>query len=173
MADVTVVVAGPDDWEMVRDLRLAALADTPDAFGATHAEESAFTPAQWQDRLARPDATTIVAHLEDGSGPRPAGLMIVLPAEGEPASMGIVVGVWVAPWARGRGVSDRLLEAIIDAAAAAGRTRLILDVADANPHAQALYARHGFRRTGRTGTLPAPRTHVTEHELALDLTRHP
>lgn len=175
---VTVRRATVDDWREVRDLRLAALQDTPDAFGATYEEEAGFSPEDWQGRLSRPDADTFLAGLADDeqpeAGPTPAGLMTLLPAStlpglDEPPATGIIVAVWVAPWARGRGVADRLLEAVLAAAPAAGYTRLVLDVADGNPHAQALYARHGFTRTGRTGTLPPPRTHVTEHQLAREV----
>ncbi len=86
-----------------------------------------------------------------------------------PASEAAIYAVWVAPSARGRGVGDALLRSAINHARQSGYTRVVLDVSDVNESAQALYARHGFTRTGRTGTLPAPRTHVTEHELALDL----
>lgn len=175
---VTVRRAAVDDWPEVRDLRLAALQDTPDAFGATFEEEAAFAPEDWQGRLSRPDAATYLAGLADedqpDAGPTPAGLMTLLSASAlpgldEPPGTGIIVAVWVAPRARGRGVADRLLEAVLAGAPAAGYTRLVLDVADGNPHAQALYARHGFVRTGRTGTLPPPRTHVTEHQLAREV----
>ncbi len=93
---------------------------------------------------------------------------MVAPAFGAPEDAGIY-GVWVAPSARGRGVGDALLATAIEHARAAGHPRAVLDVGDHNTAAQALYARHGFRPTGRTGSLPEPRTHVTEHELARDL----
>ena len=58
-------------------------------------------------------------------------------------------------------------DALMTAAIAWGRqqhlARLLLDVGDENVPAIALYGRHGFQPTGELGTLPAPRTHVTEH----------
>lgn len=167
---VVVSAVFPEDWQVVRDLRLAALADEPDAFGATLAQEVERPERAWREGLAVPTAPALVASLvgEEEGRAWPVGLVMVAPAFGAPEHAG-VYGLWVDPSARGRGVGDALLEAALDHARAAGYARAVLDVGDNNTPAQALYARHGFEPTGRTGTLPAPRTHVTEHELARDL----
>lgn len=168
---VRVATAGPDEWQLVRQLRLSALADTPDAFGSTLEKESEQPEAWWRGRL-EPDApgTTLVASLVDAEGvPRPAGLVVVAPSFHGPPSEAGIYAVWVAPSARGRGVGDALIHSAVNHARQSGFHRVVLDVGDFNEVAQAAYARHGFTRTGRTGSLPAPRTHVTEHELALDL----
>jgi ribosomal protein S18 acetylase RimI-like enzyme len=161
--DVRVEVAGPDAWEVVRTLRLAALADAPDAFCATHDAEAALTEADWRDRLARPDVDSLVAWVGDD----PAGVTVVEPWEdGEVAGVGTV---WVTPAARGLGVGDALLTLAVDVARRRGYRRAALEVGDHNAPAQRLYARHGFTATGRTSTMPPPKAHVTEHELARDL----
>jgi ribosomal protein S18 acetylase RimI-like enzyme len=150
--------AGVEDWRRVKALRLAALGDAPDAFGTTHAEDAARPDEGWQDRL-RSGAVTLVA-VADG---RDAGLCVVSRSHDDPAVAGLY-SMWVAPWARGRGVGDALIEAALRAARERGWSRIVLEVGDNNLPAIALYERWGFAPTGRTGTLPPPRQHVTEHE---------
>ncbi len=170
MSDQVIVSqARADQWQVAREVRLAALADTPDAFGETLAESAARAPEAWRDWLSRPDVVVLLAHLEVEGARRPAGMVVVAPRDDYDADTCGLYGVWVAPWARGEGVSDALLEVAIGRAVESGHRRMVLDVGDHNPSAIALYTRHGFAPTGRTGTLPPPRTHVTEHELARDL----
>ncbi len=163
--DIEVVAAAPDDWQRVRAVRLAALADTPDAFAATLADEEADPEEAWRGRLARTDAVTLLA--VDGQD-EVVGITVVAPAYRDPMS-GAVYAVWVAPAARGSGAADLLLTAAVAHARRLGYPRLVLDVGDHNTTADRLYARHGFQPTGRTYRFDPPREHLTEHELALDL----
>jgi ribosomal protein S18 acetylase RimI-like enzyme len=162
-ATTRVTVAGEDDWRAVRDLRLAALLDAPDAFCSTHAEEVGSDEATWRVRASRPGVTTLIAW----RGTTPVGMALVTPWD-EPGSAGLG-GVWVGPAGRGHGVGDALLRRACEVAAETGARRLVLEVGDHNVRAQELYARHGFTPTGRTSTFPPPRDHVTEHQLARDL----
>jgi GNAT superfamily N-acetyltransferase len=52
--------------------------------------------------------------------------------------------MWVAPFARGRGVGDALVDEVVQWAAKHDAPRLILRVVTGNERAGALYARHGF-----------------------------
>lgn len=94
---VSVRATGPGDWELVRDVRLAALRDAPDAFASTYEREAAYTEEQWRgwfsDRFAM-----FLAHLEDRA--KPAGLAGVFDRD-DGADL---VSMWVRPDARGRGV---------------------------------------------------------------------
>ncbi|QGH69907.1 tRNA (guanosine(37)-N1)-methyltransferase TrmD [Pseudactinotalea sp. HY158] len=64
--------------------------------------------------------------------------------------------VYVLPEHHGSGVADRLLEAAIEGAAAAGMARLWLGVNQRNARAQAFYRRHSFAVAGeRTFTVGA------------------
>jgi GNAT superfamily N-acetyltransferase len=137
MATVRLLEVG--DWPLYRSVRLAALADSPEAFWSTLAREEAFAPSVWQERLGA--RNTFLAETGDG----PAGLAAVVPAEGEAAEL---VGMWVAPAARGRGVGDLLVRAALEWAAERGFAELQLWVFEGNRHAERLYARHGFARTG-------------------------
>ena len=161
---ITVERMTPEGWERVRAVRLRALLDTPDAFGRRHAEEVDRAPEIWQERLASQTVMTYLA-VVDGLD---LGIIAVADYEGKEGAAGIF-SLWAAPEVRGSGAASRLIETAIEWARTGGFTRVLLDVADENPRAIAFYARHGFEPTGVTGTLPEPRTHVTEHERELKL----
>jgi ribosomal protein S18 acetylase RimI-like enzyme len=171
VGDVRVEVATAAAWREVRELRLTALADAPDAFGSTLAEERDQPEGFWRDRLLLDDHATFVAMVVSQRPPRPAGLAVLGPSfDGGQGVLGLY-SVWVAPDVRGHGVGDALLRAVIGWATGSGATRIVLDVGDHNRSAIAFYARWGFTPTGRNTSLPPPREHVTEHERALDLRR--
>ena len=155
------------DWDRVRKIRARALCDTPDAFGTTIEEHEDQSIALWQNRLAASDAATFLA-IHDLHDFQDAGMVTGTTYADQPEACGLF-GMWVDPEARGEGLGRLLVEAVADWARSKDYGRVILDVADENLPAIRLYARCGFERTGRTGTLPAPRTHIREHERALTL----
>lgn len=153
---------GAHEGERLRAVRLAALGDAPDAFGGTLAEAAARPPEQWRQQIV--ELTTFVAVL-DG---RDVGMVRAAPHPSEPDT-GELLSLWVAPVARGRGVGEALIDAVVAWARAGRLGRVVLEVGDHNAAAIALYARKGFTPTGLTGSLPPPRTHVREHQRALEL----
>jgi GNAT superfamily N-acetyltransferase len=152
---------GPEGWARVRAVRLRALADAPDAFGTTLAEDEARPPASWRSRLEARDVATFVAVVEG----RDVGLAVGAPYDGVAG----LFAMWVAPEARRRGVGGALVGAVVEWARGGGHPRVLLDVGVANPAALALYASAGFRPTGATSHLPPPRERVLELQMALDL----
>jgi ribosomal protein S18 acetylase RimI-like enzyme len=152
----------PEDWRAFCDLRLRALHDAPDAFGSTLAEEEGFPEARWHERLTDPQAVNFVGETTEHGF---VGLAVSAPYDQETG----LYSMWVDPRFRQTGLGSRLVEAIIQWARGRGFAKVLLDVADNNTAAIALYRRHGFRPTGVTGTLPPPRTHIQEHQLALTL----
>lgn len=151
---------GAGDWARYRDIRLRALADTPNAFARALSEEQAFSEEKWRSRLSG-DGLVVVAEV---SG-QDAGLVGGVPLLDRAG----LVSMWVAPDHRRSGTGRALVQAVVAWAREAGFQTLVLDVADENTSAIAFYERLGFQRTGRTGTLPPPRIHITEHERALTL----
>lgn len=153
-----------EDWERLRRLRLAALADAPDFFGSTLADAGRLTEADWRAQLDR--LATFVA-VQAGADVGMARGM----ADEARRDDAYLISMWVAPVARRRGVGAALIDAVVAWAADSGFTRLLLDVADDNAPAVALYERAGFAATGVTGALPPPRAHIREHQRALSLGR--
>lgn len=156
--------AAPDDWERVRAVRLRALRDAPDAFWTRAEEEAALTSEQWRERLAAPTSATFLA-VRDGAD---VGLVVMHPSSQDRTHAGLSA-MWVAPEARRSGAADALITAGVEWARAEGYPHVRLWINDANAAAERLYRRHGFAPTGVTGTFLPPREHITEHELAREL----
>jgi RimJ/RimL family protein N-acetyltransferase len=152
---VRPVSAGEGD--RLRELRLRALREAPDAFSSTPEQEETFGSADWEERARG----VVVA--EDGPDWRGMAGWYVDP---DLPAIANLWGVWVDPAARGRGAGRGLVEAVAGAARAAGHRRIELGVTDRAPAAEALYAALGFRRTGVA--LPFPkRAGVVEAQMAL------
>lgn len=139
----------PDEWNVLRGLRLRALATDPRAFGATHAEESALPDEEWRARAARgaEGDESMLAVAEDGAGGAWLGMiggrrLAESPGEWE------LISIWTAPEARGRGVAEALVRFGVAWALASGARRVVLWVISENAAAGRLYARCGFLPEG-------------------------
>ena len=132
------------DAAALRDVRLAALADSPGAFLKTHAEEAAAPDSWWSGLAARSAAGVIdrVFLAPDGAGMAAGHL------EGEDVELW---GMWVAPSARGSGLGRALLDAVVSWARSIGAPRVVLAVRDGVPGAASLYESAGFVATHREG----------------------
>lgn len=128
-----------DDWQALRGIRLAALRDAPYAFGSTYEREAAFDEADWLGRIA--SGGSFLAYLPEVNASDPAGL-----AGGYPESPATVelVAMYVRPSARGRGVGEALVAAVIDWARARDAASVHLWVTETNKHARLLYERCGL-----------------------------
>jgi GNAT superfamily N-acetyltransferase len=136
------------DWQALRDIRLEALREAPTAFGSTHQQEAARDEAHWHDRISR--GGTFLAYIPEAA--EPAGLVggyLEDPATAE------LVSMYVRPRARGRGVGEALVVAVIDWARDKNAAHVHLWVTETNAHARALYGRLGFTLTGERQPLPS------------------
>jgi GNAT superfamily N-acetyltransferase len=137
-----------DDWEVLRDVRLAALLDAPSAFGSSYAREAPFTPEQWRARISARSAT-FFGYLPQT--PEPAGLAGVYVEDGIPD----VVSMWVRPSARGHRVGEALITAAANWVEAHDHGAVFLWVTESNASARTLYERCGFTPTGDRQPLPS------------------
>ncbi len=154
----------PGEWATVRRVRLAALADAPEAFGSTLDRELGIEEATWRDRIA---GSPWFLAWRDGE---PVGLVAVFTEPPGDGRRWHLVSMWVSPPVRGGGVADRLVTAVTAHVRAAGASAVTLWVAAGNDRARGFYARMGFRPTGNTQTYQrAGASNLDEVELALDL----
>src|SRR5689334_6619166 len=123
------------EGQRLRELRLRALRDTPEAFSSWPEREEAFDSQEWEAR----GETVFIAE----SGGEWLGMVGTFVDPDLPAICN-VWGTWVDPRARGRGAGRALMEAAVESARAAGLRRVELGVSDRAPAAAALYERLGF-----------------------------
>lgn len=93
----------PEDWNVTRELRLAALADSPEAFGGSYSEAAERTPEQWRAWPRR--GVVYAAYLNE----TPVGLACGWLPEDAPGITDLI-SMWVAPSARGRRIVGLLMD---------------------------------------------------------------
>jgi GNAT superfamily N-acetyltransferase len=131
-----------EEWEALRDIRLRALADAPDAFATTLELASTRPERWWLDWAARSAECADQAMFLAWEG---AGAPIGIGGAFAENDRWIVVAMWSAPEARGRGVGRALLEAAVSFASP---HEAFLSVTEGNDAARRLYERGGFANTG-------------------------
>jgi ribosomal protein S18 acetylase RimI-like enzyme len=141
-----VRAASAADWRVLRELRLRALADSPEAFATTLEEASSRTEDEWAAATrATAESSDAVSWIVERDGV-PIGQAFSR-IRGDDSVAGISA-MWVAPEGRGLGVAA----ALIDAAEAWGRskgcTTVTLFVAEGNDAALRRYEGSGYRPTG-------------------------
>lgn len=126
---------------------MEALREAPYAFGLKLSDWQGpgDTEARWRERF-----TTVPLNVIALLNGKPAGIVGALVADGNTVEL---ISMWVAPFARGRGVGDALIQAIISWAEKQHANRLVLSVRNDNGRAIALYARHGFIDAGPDPTI--------------------
>lgn len=149
MAEVTLDRVLPDEWREHRVLRLEMLRTAPEAFWTTYEQALGLDEGEWRRRIAS------MVYLRARIGVDPVGSVGMWDGTDSEASETNLITMYVAPRARGRRVGERLVQAVLDEARGRGLRRVVLQVADNNAPARALYERMGFVLTGET--TPHPR----------------
>lgn len=141
-----------DEFEIVKQVRLAALLDSPMAFGSTYEREAGWDDDQWKERAI---------------GSASGGLRTIFVAEGSGSVVGTaggfrtdadarieLVSMWVAPTARGASVGKLLVEAVCDRVSEVDAPGVVLWVVSDNTNARHLYEAMGFALTGESQSHP-------------------
>ncbi len=132
-----------DDWKDIRDVRLRSLIDAPEAFTSTFGRESAYDEAKWRDL-----AITGRWFVADDEGL--VGVAVGVDGwSGDPTKRELV-GMWVAPSHRRRGIAKQLLDQVKAWAVSEGATTLSLGVREGNEQALTAYLSMGMRSSGAT-----------------------
>src|SRR4029450_9812915 len=126
-----------------RDLRLRALADSPDAFGSTLALEQGQPDADWSARLRSGAESSTSLPLVAEIRAEAVGLAWARVDSTQPDVV-YLYQMWVDPTARRSGVGRMLLDAAIAWATGANARFLRLSVTWGDTPAARLYAASGF-----------------------------
>jgi len=137
------------DAEAYRHIRLQALRDHPDAFGACYEDAAAMPIDQLRARIAGNETDFILGAFDERSGlvgtvgfKRETGIKV--------RHKGFVWGMYVDPAYRRRGLGRELLsELLARAARQPGLERVNLAAADGNTGAAGLYESLGFEVYGK------------------------
>ncbi|MBL7493437.1 GNAT family N-acetyltransferase [Frankia sp. AgB1.9] len=155
--DLTTVEQGPievetrriraDEALLLRSLRLLALTDAPRAFSGCVGDELTVPAGGWDRRAIdcatrQDDYVAIVSRYGT-----PCGLARAY-APATEADRRELAAMWIAPWARGIGAGDALVEAAVAWSREVGAREVTLWVNLDNAAARRLYERHGFAVDG-------------------------
>jgi len=136
----------PEDALVLRDLRLAALTDSPTAFSQPFEEAVAWPDSAWRERAARfargDEEVTYFA--EDNA--EACGMAGGYEDPSDPTAC-MLVALWVRPEHRRKHVGAMLVDAVLTWARVSGRRSVNLWVMDSNHGAQAFYHQAGFTPT--------------------------
>ena len=131
---------GPEDWQLYRRVRLAALEEAPYAFGSSYDIEVQAPESRWRHIVT--ERKRFVAEDEGQVAGTVSG------GDADSTGAAAMTAMWVDPRFRRRGVGDILVKTVLEWARAEGFSRMFLWVTDGNRNAERLYERNGFRRTG-------------------------
>lgn len=138
------------DWRAWRSVRLAALTESPDAFGSLLHDWVDAPETRWRKRLSIPGAIDLLA--VNAVGHEPVGMATGIPDKNQEGRVELI-SMWVDPAVRGRGVATALIRAIVRWAEHAGATSIGLSVMPNNVSAKLTYERNGFGASPEPGTL--------------------
>jgi ribosomal protein S18 acetylase RimI-like enzyme len=174
MSEVTVRVLAEDDWDTYRQMRLAALKESPQAFVSTYDEELTYDEDFWRLRMRR-STRLLAVRDEDNVG-------VVSLGDAQPINddsdlqvsqrVAELFGMWVDPQARGTGVAWRLVDAAAAEAREQQRTHLMLWVVVDNGRAVAFYSSYGFRPSDSRRPVRTDET-LTEMAMVLPVSDDP
>ncbi len=142
MRNVTAHELLPNDWQRLRDIRLASLFESPDAFGADYEVLSKFGEQQWREIFAR------LSYLVATVNGKDVAVMSIENLDGDFGATCWVGGCWTDPNHRGMGALRAMFEYLDQQADIRDWSRQGLGVWMDNYSAIAAYDKLGFVAMG-------------------------
>ena len=148
-ADVTLRLLHHADLPAYKALRDTGLRHDPEAFTSDFDSAAALPPATYATRLGQPPDDHFILGAFDADGALLGAVVCEREARLKKRHEAALVGMVIAPGARGRGVGKALLaEFEQQARQLPGLEHVVLSVTASNAHAVALYEGAGFVRYG-------------------------
>ena len=135
---MAIQVLTGQDPSRLKSLRLSALKDTPDAFGAKHEDELLISDSQWQDRLKHTYWCFVVADGVD------IGLLAVDRANKDRNSDCWLSSWWIKEEFRGKDIAQLMLDWVIKLSKENTWQVIGLGVWPENLRARSAYKKLGF-----------------------------
>jgi ribosomal protein S18 acetylase RimI-like enzyme len=158
-----IELLAPDEWHRLRDIRLSALSESPDAFLARYEDEEAYGESRWRAEFAR--GHWYIGLIEGN----PVSLLGITHEPGAPAQERFLEYLWVSPERRRSGVARSMLSFIIEDLRTSGVTTVFLWVLDGNEIAVDFYNKVGFSRSNHRQPLPEDPEKRSEELMRFDL----
>ncbi|MCP3724023.1 GNAT family N-acetyltransferase [Paraburkholderia sp. CNPSo 3272] len=128
-----------EDWQTLKTVFLAALLDSPRAYGLSYATAAAYSEQQWRECASGQTQPQYLLAIVQGQAVGLIGDAISRSREYN------LIAMWVDSTCRRLGIAGRLVSAIQARAIARGQQRVVLRVSPDNTGAVGLYRRHGFQ----------------------------
>ena len=151
MLDVKVLT--PNDWRVLREIRLTALSESPEMFLSIYEQEAGYDESKWQSEFTRGDWYVGMAAPE--SPDKPVSVLGITREPDSPDHHCFLEYVWVAPGFRRRGVASTMIRRVLGQLRSVGVRTVFLWVLDGNDDATRLYKRIGFVGCNRSHPLEA------------------
>ena len=105
-SQITVTLLNPDNWFRLKNIRLRALVENPEAFGPTFDEENKLNEQGWRNRFKKEDY--LIGSIENED----VGTMYIEVLKGDHGATCWIGGCWTDPKYRGFGVMKSMFEFI-------------------------------------------------------------
>lgn len=137
----------------MRAIRLAALSDSPDAFGARYEDEAQKPVSEFEQTAiehAESESSTTFLAKESGAAIGQIGAFFQ-----KPTGRAFICAMWVSPEVRRKEVGSRLVNMAHHWLQDRGADEIYAWVTDTNIAAQQFYRRLGFSPSGTNAPLPS------------------